>query len=140
MNYGESPLTTVKKHMADVESCCGVRSDAGSGLQTVGPMKPCPLCRLLTPYGGVCGRCRRLLHIGILVEWVTTSHSYLLTEGRGYNVLKALDAVAALLTDHAITAANHRKEIREWERDVQDTGRDGYSNGVQDEQERNDRW
>lgn len=134
---GESPIQTVRKHLEAV-TAHGVPSDMPSPFQpAVGKLIPCPLCRIAwTPDPGPCSRCRRLANVGRIVEVLSRDFRF---RWNRQDFLAGLDAVAFLLWDHAATARNHRRELRDAERDAQVDSRDAYAAGVQDERERTDR-
>lgn len=127
---GESPIQTVQKHLAAfaVNTCPGVPSDAPSLIRDVGRLIRCPCCLTAWTAGpGLCSRCRRLGNIGLIVgvldvlskidpTWVWAAQN-------------GLNAVADLLTDHAITARDHRRELNEAIRDAQDGARESYAAG-----------
>ena len=124
----------------EIESGPGVTPDVPS-IQAVAPLEPCRVCRTVwTHYGGTCVRCRRLESVGVLVEFLTESEDWTLSDrpGTSFTVLEVLDAVADLLTEHAITARNHRRELKDTIRDAQADARDAYSRGREDERERNE--
>lgn len=139
---GESPIQTVQKHLAAfaVNTCPGVPSDAPSLIRDVGRLIRCPCCLTAWTAGpGLCSRCRRLGNIGLIVgvldvlskidpTWVWAAQN-------------GLNAVADLLTDHAITARDHRRELNEAIRDAQEGARDSYAAGVETgREEGNERW
>lgn len=133
---GESPIQTVRKHL-DAAALETARRDFDARPELA--LKPCPSCRLAwTPGGGTCGRCRRLAAVGVLVEFIQESESWSLTNGHGFDVVDALDALADLLRDRAELVRAHRKELRDAERDAQEAARDGYAAGALDERERNE--
>lgn len=137
---GESPIQTVQKHL-DRVTAYGVPSDIPSPFQpAMGKLIPCPTCRIAwTADPGPCSRCRRLFAVGQIVQALVDGR-YLSQAPNGMRdrmLFDGLDAVAFLLRDHAITARNHRRELRESERDAQVDSRDAYAAGVQDERERN---
>lgn len=138
---GESPIQTVQKHLAafDVKTCHGVPSDAPSLIRDVGRLVPCPVCRTAWTAAGLsaCSRCRRLEAVGRIVAVLDLLSK--IDPTWGLAVLKGLDAVADLLTDHAITARDHRRELNGAIRDAQDGARESYVAGVWDERERNER-
>lgn len=73
--------------------------------------------------GTLCERCQRLMAIGVLVDAAEPA------DGSDRHVA-ALDAVAFLLTDHALLRRRHRRELREADQDGQRGARDSYAAGL----------
>lgn len=122
----------------------GVPSDFPPRCWDFVQMVPCPTCRAAWAANvtGTCPRCRRLTAVGRIVAALNDGRDYsvLGNHVRESTFLDALDAVADLLTDHANTEQDHQKAIREWEHDMNEAGRDGYSAGVEAGRQDAERW